>query len=384
METVGIICEYNPLHLGHKKQMDQIRALLGPDTGIVCLMSGDFVQRGTPAIVSKLRRAEAAVRCGADLVLELPVTVSLSSAEGFAAGGVKILSPFCTRLCFGAETADEPLLMQITQALLREPFKDRLRSQLEKGLSFPAARQAALESMGLDATVLERPNNILAVEYCKAIVSQGSPMAPMVISRGGDYHDTQADSQDPSATALRSLMLDRKSWLSYVPEAARDPLAEAPLHTLSSGERAILARLRCMTEAEFEALPYGSEGLWRKLMHAVRSEATLEDILTATKSKRYTRSRLDRMVMCAFLGITEETMQAPVPYVRALAFNDRGRELLKKARQAGHFPNIGQPQDHPYQVFEDRCSDLYGLFRRDIPEAPGANTRQRVCCLDNA
>jgi predicted nucleotidyltransferase len=132
-----------------------------------------------------------------------------------------------------------------------------------------------------------------------------------------------------------------------------------------------------MTDAEFEALPYGSEGLWRKLMHAARSQATLEDVLTATKSKRYTRTRLDRMIMCAFLGITKEVLEAPVPYVRVLAFNDKGREILKAARKTGDFRNIGETVGDPYQQLENRCGDLYGLFA-STPELPGRESKYRV------
>ena len=212
MEITGIICEYNPLHLGHKKQLDHIRKTIGPDCGIVCLMSGNFVQRGAPAIIDKMRRAEAAVRCGADLVLELPVTCSLSSAEGFAAGGVEILSGFCDFLCFGAETAHSAALMATARALLAPEFPQMLRQQLDKGLSFPAARQSALEAMGLDASLLRTPNNILAIEYCKAILSQGTALKPMVIHRPGSYHDTAPDPENPSATALRLLMGQQADW----------------------------------------------------------------------------------------------------------------------------------------------------------------------------
>lgn len=378
MKITGILCEYNPLHLGHKKQLDMIRAAQGADSGIVCLMSGNFVQRGAPAIINKSLRAKAAVLSGADLVLELPVTAALSSAEGFASKGVSILSPFCQNLCFGAEAADKSHLMNIAKALLSPAFVQALRAQLDKGLSFPAARQTALQALGYDGTVLQQPNNILAVEYCKAILSQESAMEPMPIVREGCYHDTVPDANNPSATAIRKLIESGSAWHSYVPEEAAACLKSAQLHTLAAGERAILGRLRCMTDAEFEALPYGSEGLWRKLMHAARTEATLEDILTATKSKRYTRTRLDRMVMCAFLGITAQILDAPIPYVRVLALNDRGREILRKARQSGHFPNIGEAVDHPYQQLESRCGDLYSLFAKHSPERPGAEKQQRI------
>ena len=377
MTVTGVICEYNPFHKGHKKQLDTIRSLRGEDGGIVCLMSGHFVQRGAPAIVDKTLRAKAAVLCGADLVLELPVTAALSSAEGFAAGGVSILSGFCDALCFGGETADKAALMHTAEALLSPAFSDALRVQLDKGLSFPAARQEALERMGLDAALLTSPNNILAIEYCKAILSQGSPMEPLPILRQGSYHDTRPDPENHSATALRQLM-PQGDWKPYVPEAAAACFQGAAIHTLAAGERAILHKLRCMTDGEFEALPYGSEGLWRKLMHASRQKATLEEILTEVKSKRYTRSRLDRMVMCAFLGITEAMLTEKAPYTRVLALNDRGREILKKARDHGLFPNLGQTVDNPWQLLENRCGSLYGLFAESQPEAPDSESNRRL------
>ena len=376
MKTVGIICEYNPLHLGHRKQIRHIREEFGPETAIVCAMSGNFVQRGMPAIIDKSHRARAAVLCGADLVLELPVTTALSSAEGFAAGGVRILSQMCDTLCFGAETADSALLMATAQALLSDDFPPLLRDQLDLGRSFPAARQAALEQMGLSG--ITQPNDILAVEYCKAILTQNASMDIFPIHREGSYHAETADEENPSATAVRKLMLNAYNWRTCVPKEVRDVFEAAPLHTIAAGERAILSRLRTMTDANFEALPYGSEGLWRKLMHASRRETGLEEILTAVKSKRYTRSRLDRMVLCAFLGITNDCLTGEIPYTRVLAFNDLGRALLKEAKKTGLFPNAGEAVSHPYWELEKRCGDLYGLFCVDGIEPPGSEERQRV------
>lgn len=376
MRIIGIICEYNPLHLGHRKQFDRIREAFGPECAIVCAMSGNFVQRGAPAIVDKSLRAQAAITCGADLVLELPVTTSLSSAEGFAAGGVRILSRLCDTLCFGAETAKADLLLNTAQALLGDAFPPLLRKELDKGRSFPAARQAALEALGLP--VLSQPNDILAVEYCKAILTQGSAMTPFPIFRQGSYHAQAPDPENPSATALRSLMLTGGSWEAYVPEAAKSIFSGASLHTLAAGERAVLARLRTMTDEEFEILPYGSEGLYRKLMHACRRETTLEDILTAAKSKRYTRTRLDRMVMCAFLGITKEALEAEIPYTRVLALNDRGRAILKEAKKTSLYLNAGERSDHPYWELEQRAGDLYGLFCTEGPEPPGIEEQRRI------
>jgi predicted nucleotidyltransferase len=378
LKITGIICEYNPLHLGHKKQLDIIRAKNGPESGIVCIMSGNFVQRGAPAAISKALRAKAAVLCGADLVLELPVTAALSSAEGFASEGVRLLSPFCHELCFGAESADADALMAVAKTLLSADFPPALRSQLDLGLSFPAARQAALENLGTEGSLLTQPNNILAVEYCKAILAQNSSIQPFPILRQGSYHDTAADPENPSATSLRQLMENDGNWLNFVPKEAHSVFKDAVFYTKRSGERAILAKLRTMTDAEFEAVPYGSEGLWRKLMHAARRESTVEDIACAVKSKRYTRSRIDRMILCAFLGLTVQELQAPAPYARVLAFNDKGREILKTARNHGFYPNIGEKLDDPYQKIENRCSALYGLLAADTPTAPNTESTQRI------
>ena len=374
--VTGIICEYNPFHNGHKKQFDMIRAA-DPEAVIVCLMSGNFVQRGAPAIFDKGIRAKVALLSGADLVLELPVTYALRSAEGFAAGGVEILSLLCDRLCFGAEDADLSALNLAAKALLSEEYTQLLHQHLETGLSFPAARQNALRTLGVDAALISKPNNILAVEYCKAILTQNSPMTPMPICRQGDYHSTKADAQNPSATFLRSQLSEDLAWEDYVPAEAKALYKSSVLHNLEAGEKALLYRLRTMTDAEFESLPFGSEGLWRKLMHAARSQASLEDILTQTKSKRYTRSRLDRMVMCAFLGITRELLDANAPYTRVLALNDKGRVLLKKARLTGYFPNTGTTIEDPFQALENRCGDVYGLFSQ-ATEAPGKEQQSRI------
>ena len=377
MKIVGILCEYNPLHLGHAKQIAAIRRKNGEETAIVCLMSGNFVQRGHPAIFDKAVRARAALQSGADLVLELPVQYALSSAEGFAAGAVSILGAFCHEMSFGAEHPEPAGLIATAEALLSPDFSRHLRAHLDAGLSFPAARTRALEEMGADAELVRSPNDILAVEYCKAILAQNAPMRPAPIHREGSYHDLQADPENPSATALRALIESGEEFQPYVPT---ELFAKAPVHTLKSGERAMLARLRTMTDEEFEALPYGSEGLWRKLMHECRRQNTLEDILTAVKSKRYTRTRLDRMVMCAFLGLTKDDLSSPAPYCRVLGFTKRGQQVLHTAKGCTPIYNVGQRIDSPQWAIEQRCNDLYGLFAEEI-EPAGLEPKRRVIVI---
>lgn len=378
MKIVGVICEYNPFHLGHQKQFDRIREACGPECIIVCLMSGNFVQRGMPAIFDKELRARCALQSGADLVLELPIPCALSSAEGFAAGGVKILKGFCDMLCFGTETGTKESLLQTAAVLLSGEFSSALKEQLSAGISFPAARQAALEAMGADSSLLKNPNDILAVEYCKAILSQDSNLEILPIRRGGSYHAVAADKEDPSATAIRQLMESGQAWQRYVPESTHEVLCGAPIYTISAGERAVLARLRSMTEAEFSQLPYGSEGLWRKLMHACRSASSLDEIRTAVKSKRYTMTRIDRMILCAYLGLTESDLQTTPPYVRVLGFGQQGRIALNKARKNSTFLHIGEASDDPYWQTEQRCDDLYGLFCADVPAPAGKEALRRV------
>ena len=374
MEISGIVCEYNPLHLGHKKQIDYLNSL---GHGVVCVMSGNFVQRGHPAIFDKMARAKAAIECGADLVIELPLIYALSSAEGFAAGAVQILDKLCDNICFGAETEDPQKLWQTAQMLLSPAFSKHLRTHLDKGLSFPAARSAALADCGLDPQLLTAPNNILGVEYCKAIIAQNVSLKPLPIYRQGNYHDDVPDAENPSATSLRKLILAGDEWNMYIPSPAADLFAYAQIHHLEQAERAILYRLRTMTDAEFEQLPFGSEGLWRKLMYAARTQPNLEQIIEATKSKRYTRTRIDRMILCAYLGITQQQMHAGAPYARVLAFNDLGRSILSQVKSSGYFVNIGEKTGQEFEELEHRSGALYALMACD-PEQADAESKYRI------
>ena len=364
MAVTGIICEYNPFHKGHAKQ---IRYLKDRGDTVVCLMSGDYVQRGEPALLDKSLRAKAALEAGADLVLELPVQVSLSSAEGFAAGGVGILSILCDTLCFGAEHPEDTDFFATAEALLSNRFTFFLREELAAGVSFPRARQAALERMGVASGLLVSPNDILGVEYAKAILAGGKRMKLEPIFRGGDYHADVADRSDPSATSLRKLFREGGDWTPYVPNP--EIFRGAALHTLEAGERAVLAKLRSMDEAEFEALPYGSEGLWRKFQTACERERTIEDILEAAKSKRYTRTRLNRMLLCAFLGLTDRDMKQAAPYVRLLGLSQAGGRVLR-GRKNSFIVNAGERKRCPYEERERKFSALYGLFALDATEGP--------------
>lgn len=376
MAAVGIVCEYNPFHLGHEKQLRMARELLGGSTPVVCLMSGNFVQRGAPALFDKTVRARAAVECGASLVLELPVTCALSSAEGFARGAVEIFDRLgaVDTLCFGSETGDAAALVRAAEAMTAPAFTQALRLALTDGLSYPAARQRALEETLGDGALLTSPNDILAAEYCKALFERRSRIRPLAVRREGGYHDETPDAENPSATAVRASLLRGESWRQLVPEAAAAVYDGAARYTLTSGERAVLARLRGMPEAEWAQLPFGSEGLWSKLRRAVQTERSVEEILCAAKSKRYPRTRLQRMLMCGYLGIDAQTLLREAPYVRVLAFDEKGRALLREMRKNGGLPIINAGERGPdaeYFALECRCAALYGLFSENPAETNG-------------
>lgn len=370
MKTAGIICEYNPFHLGHARQFHLIREALGQDTAIVCVMSGNYVQRGAPAMWDKFTRAQAAVACGADVVLELPVTRVLQSAEGFARGGVEILTRFGSVdiLSFGAECADADRLMTLASQMDTPEFTEALRRNLDQGLSYAAARQLALnDADGL----LRQPNNILGLEYCRAIIGLKSHLTPLAVHRSGCYHAQLADPKAPSATAVRMLRADGE-WTSYLPLEAAAVLRDAPWYETAFGERAMLARLRALADAEWEACAHGSEGLWSKAMKAARTQPDLESLIQTVKSKRYPRTRIQRLLLCAYLGIDTKMLLHPIPYCRILAVSPKGRPMLRKAKAHGQLSliNPGQtPVDKAYFTLETRASDLFTLFA-----APGFPT----------
>lgn len=370
MNTAGIICEYNPFHLGHEKQLRLVREALGEDAAIVCAMSGNYVQRGLPAMWDKYTRARAAVACGADVVLELPVTCVLQSAEGFARGGVEVLTRFggVDALAFGAECGDEGRLMAMARQLHTVEYQSALRGFLNQGLSYPAARQAALRD---PEDLLSKPNNILGLEYCRALLDLQSPLRPLAVRRDGDYHAEAPDPEAPSATAVRRLFPDA-SWRDYVPAPAAALLAAAPWYAMEYGERAVLARLRALPDGAWEAAAHGSEGLWSKAKRAARMEADLEAVIQAVKSKRYPRTRIQRLLLCAYLGLTAADLSRPITYVRILAASATGRTLLRQARERGTLPliNPGQtPPDREAYDLEIRAADLFTLFA-----APGFPT----------
>lgn len=388
MRVVGIVTEFNPFHNGHALLLERAREAMGEDTAVVCCMSGDFVQRGEAAVWSKFARAEAAARCGADLVFELPLPWALSSAEGFASGGVGLLAALgvVDCLCFGSECGETEPLERAAEALLSPALAAELRRELESGIPFAAARQRALAAVTDEETarLVETPNNILAVEYIRAIYELGLDLGFMTVRREGAEHDGQGEGSIRSASELRSRIAAGKSCSGFMPDAAlavfeREAERGRGPVLMETLEPMLLARLRMLPDEEFSRLPDASEGLGNRLRAAVRDEPTLDGVLAAAKSKRYALSRIRRMTMCACLGVREGMAEGVPPYARLLAASERGRELLRRAQDKSRIPIITkaaaarQLPRETLSVFElgSGARDLYVLGYRAAAERRG-------------
>ena len=391
VRVAGMIVEYNPLHSGHLRLLEETRRLLGPDTAVVCAMSGNFVQRGDFALVRKHQRARAAVESGADLVLELPLPWAAASAESFADGGVQILTAagVVTDLVFGSECGETGPLMELAGCLLSSEYVGELRSRLGSGQSYAACRQAAVSALlGPEkAALLTSANNILGVEYCKALLRRGSALRPLTVRREGSAHDGELlPGAHPSASAIRGLLREGETEraLALLPPAMKEAYerehaaGRAPVFA-EVCERAVLARLRTMTEADFAALDQGREGLCRRLYEASRTAASVEELLSAAKTKRYAYARLRRMVLWAYLGLTPADVPEKVPYLRPLAANGTGRRLLSRMRDQGAVPVLTKPADvrtlgpeaRHLLSLEARATDLYTLAYPALSAARG-------------
>lgn len=378
MRVCGIVTEYNPFHLGHAHHLSQTRALIGADAAIVCCMSGDFVQRGEPALLPKHLRAEAAVRSGADLVLELPAPYALKSAEGFAEAAVSILAGLnaVTDLSFGAEDADVPLLQNLADTLMEHRTVQDTLCQLKTGVSYAAAREQALFSrLQEQAALLRKPNNILAVEYCKAVRKLALPWELHAIPRAGAAHDSPSGDSLPSAAYLRRMLRSGDcAALNFLPPGSAEiiNLALEQGLVLLDGDRlehAMLDRLCRMEPEDFSVLPGAAEGLEHRVHSAVRSCRSLDAICTAAKTRRYPAARIRRMLCCAYLGLDASLTELPPPYARVLALNDTGRAVLRLSGKDAVLPVLNKPAHVRHlsllaqKMFEvtARCADLYHL-----------------------
>ena len=341
MKISGIICEYNPFHNGHLYHISETRK--NGATHIVAVMSGNFVQRGDVAVINKFERAKAAVRCGVDLVIELPVAYCLSSAETYAKGAMYILKGLgCVdELSFGSECGDLSLLTAAVKASYACARKPELEDLMKLGNSYPKALQILVrQNYGDEIGMLfSQPNNTLAIEYLKAMIAVKLKIQPFTVKRN-ELHDAMMPSgKIASASLIRQLMESQTDdYDDLVPEDSSEAIsacaAAGMVARFEHLERILLYKLRTASAEEISGLPEVGQGLENKILSA-RNETSLESMLLAMKSKRYTMARIRRILLDLLIGIQPKDTDAPPPYGRILALSERGRDILSAAKQAG-------------------------------------------------
>ena len=347
-KILGIIAEYNPFHNGHLYHLEKSKQLTGCNKTI-SIISGNFTQRGSTSLVDKWEKTKMALSNGIDLVIELPTLYSISSAENFADGAIKILNSLgiVDFLSFGAETVDINLLNNISNILYDEPetYKTLLSNELKKGLSFPKARENALlacvDNSNDYLNILSSPNNILAIEYLKALRRYNSNINPVSIIRYKSQYNSKSFSDNiASATSIRELVKNDNfgEIKGLVPESTYSILLESIKNKhivldLNIFEKEIIYVLRKMSIEEISELPDVFEGLEFNIKNAVNSCNTIDELIKRIKSKRYTYTRIQRILLYALLGITKNDMEISknvLPYIRVLGFNENGKKLISE------------------------------------------------------
>ncbi len=378
MKTVGIIAEFNPFHNGHKLIIEKAKQ---ENNRIVCVIGDDFTQRGDVAIISKYARAEAALRCGADLCVLMPTPWSMSCAANFALGGVSILKELgTTAIAFGSECADIDKIKRVSAAAHSDNLLAPMENELKKGTTFAKARQIALEQIiGKDAEILANPNDTLATEYIYAAEKLDFHPEFISIKREGCSHDSASLEGDiVSASAIRSAVESEKiaDVLSHMPKAAYDILLreynDDKCASIKNIDTAILAALRQLTADDLKNTPEVSEGLENKIVASIAQASSISQVIELSKSKRYTMARIRRILLSAFLGIDMSFFDKPVPYVKVLGFNKTGEEIIRKAKPT--VPLINRSRDYlllegdAKKCFElqNKAANLYALASKSI------------------
>lgn len=384
MKISGIVCEYNPFHNGHLYHIEQTRK--HGATHIVAIMSGNFVQRGDVAVINKFERAKAAVKCGVDLVIELPVAYCLSAAEVYAKGAMYILKGLgCVEeLSFGSECGNLGLLSAAVKATYACAKRPELEDLMKRGSSYPKALQILIRQNYGDeiAALFSSPNNVLAIEYLKAMIAVKLNIKPFTVKRNTQHDGNIPVGNVASASLIRQLMEDHTiDFDDLMPVASADALSACASAGMTAKfenlERALLYRLRTASIEDIAALPEVGQGLENKILSAAR-ETSLESMLMAVKSKRYPMARLRRILLDLMIGIRPEHTEAPPPYGRILALNDRGRDILNAAKNCGttlpyatslsKLAELGGNAQICAEL-EARSTAIYGLAQRTIAPA---------------
>lgn len=342
--AVGIVAEFNPFHNGHKYLIAEAKRRSGSDAA-VAVMSGEWVQRGGIAITDKWTRAKQALLNGIDLVLELPVIYSMNTAQKFAYGAIGTLTAtgVIDTLAFGSESGKTNALLKAAELLVNEPpeISDKIKNLCGTGMTYAAARALAYSGT-INNVILSSPNDILAIEYIRAMEEFNSDFDICVIKRKGAAHDSDKHSDGiASASEIRSKIYENHNVSDFL------PCSDFPVYSPSRLDTALIAKLRCCGAEYLREINDVSEGIENRFIKAVAECDTADELCMAVKSKRYTLSRIRRIAWSALLGITKEKAFAPPSYIRVLGMNNKGMTLLKQMKTKAALPVITKPADYP-------------------------------------
>lgn len=343
MKISGIVCEYNPFHNGHMYHIEQTRK--NGATHIISVMSGNFVQRGDTAVIDKFKRAETAVKCGCDLVAELPFPYAVSGAENFAKGAVCLLDAAgCVdEISFGSESGDIKELMVVSSAIRECSAMPEMKSVMETGVSYPAAVSGLVRRYYGDtfADILDKPNNVLGISYINALDFFKSSVKPFAVSRNSVMHDSNEICGDfASASYIRQKILSGEGideLCGLMPEISADMVKNSVRADIKNLERVILYRLRTADRNELAQVPDVAHGLENRIISSA-GETSLENLFMAVKSKRYTMARIRRIILNALMGIRKSDLEILPPYFRVLAMNKKGAEILNIMKKTSRIP----------------------------------------------
>ena len=393
MNITAIIAEYNPLHLGHKYHINKAKQETKAD-GLICVISGNFVQRGMPAIIDKWERTKMALENGIDLVIELPALYALSSAEFFSFGAISLLNSLgiVNNISFGSECGNVDFLFKIAEVLISEPlqYKNILKKYLNQGLSYPFARSKALQCylsnfnknfITNDLTnILNSSNNILGIEYCKSLLSLNSNIKPYTIIREGNkYNSLELESCYSSATSIRKYMNENITFdtlAHHVPPLVFDRLSDMKNtkynFVYEDSIMPFIKHKHFTSKNTLELLPDASEGLHNKISKGLLNSESFHELISYAKSKRYTYSRISRILCQYFIGFdnyqTKILRKSPCPYVRILGLNKVGASMLKSAKKTSTIPIYSKLPTSLNKVLEldVQSTKAYSLINKNI------------------
>ena len=391
----GIVAEFNPFHNGHKYLVDSLKQ--NENDTVTAVMSGNFVQRGEPAVLDVNLRTKIALMSGVDLVLSLPFPYCSATAEKFALSGVTVLDSLncLDSLGFGSESNDKETLLECAKNLRTLDFNLLVSKLVESGVSFPTAREQAVKELfgEKEAELLQKSNDILGVEYAKALLELNSSLDITTVKRTGASHDSKEGTENiRSASLIRTFIDDLDEVKNFVPVESFEVLKEATenkkIIDYSKYELSLLFKLRTMSVEDLSKLPDVTEGLEYRIFEAVRNSTSYYELLEKIKTKRYTLSRIRRILLFAYLGVTKELLETPVPYIRVLGFNEKGAKLLKECKEKTKLPIVTRPKDlknldeNGKKIFNLECKarDLYSLCLQS-PDICGKEMTEKIIVL---